>query len=117
MSNEVNFAELNENIKELTKAIRELTASLNNNKENVSTTKTINEADMCKAEDFVEQIYSGVYEIETIKKALIKRGILDKDGNINPFHPDCGLWMIKDGMIYGAPDNINDLILDMLAED
>lgn len=117
MSNEVNFAELNENIKELTKAIRELTGALNNSQQKSAAPKKISEADMCKAEDFAEQVYSGVYAIESIQKALIKRGILDIDGKINPFHPECGSWMIKDGTIYGDPDAINTLILDMLAED
>lgn len=117
MGNDVSNTELNESIKELTKAVRELTAALNNSQSGNPAKAEKTEADMCKAEDFVEQIYSGVYTIESMKKALIKRAILNNDGKINPFHPDCGLWMIKDGTIYGDPDAINNLILEMLAED
>lgn len=115
MGNDVNMNELNESIKELTKAVRELTLAINSSCGDKKPAKT--EADMCKAADFAEQVYSGVYEIETIKKAMQKRNILDENGDINPFHPDCGSWMIKEGTIYGDPDAINNLILEMLAED
>lgn len=110
-----NIKVLSDNIKELTKAVKELTAAINSQSGTKKAPKT--EADMCKVSDFAEQVYSGVYEVETIKKAMQKRNILDENGDINPFHPDCGLWMIKEGTIYGDPDAINDLILDMLAED
>ena len=112
--------ELNANIKALTKAVRVLTAVLKRDGNNLPQEKAAekSEKDMCSAEEFVRQVYSEVYAIETIKEAMQKRGILTPDGRINGAYPQAGLWRVKeDGTIIGDPDAINNLILDMLAED